>query len=69
MQDFNEQNELMRTELLKELKDQPELGEGNHRIIGYLPKKGKQITVNGLLFDVTESDFIRGRFVAKISKP
>jgi Mg2+/Co2+ transporter CorC len=40
-----------------------------HKIIGYIPKAGDSIIINGLRYKILNADSIKGRFVAQIEKP
>lgn len=40
-----------------------------HRVVGYLPQVGEELTVNGLKYKVAYVNSGRGRFTAQIMKP
>ena len=69
MQDRDEHNKILHTELLDDITKQPELTKGaTNRVIGTMPRAGETIIVNGLEFNVVSADYLNGRFVANIKK-
>ena len=68
MQERNERNEIVRTEMVGETIP-PKLDARNTQVVGRIPKKGMTIFVNELEYDILSSDFVRGTFVAKLSRP
>lgn len=50
-------------------KAEKEHGPQIYHVVGKIPKKKERITVNGLTFIVTYSDFATGMFHAKIERP
>ena len=47
----------------------PMAKDSTHQIIGELPEKGQEITLNGLVYVVTFVDFVKGLFHAKLKFP
>ena len=68
-------DELVKTKILEEDEQTgnlklPEMQKNStHQVVGKMPKKNQIFTLNGLRYRVTRSDFIRGKFVAKILMP
>ena len=42
--------------------------DSTHQVIGKLPKKGQKITINGLVYETTFVDVVKGLFHAKINR-
>ncbi len=40
-----------------------------HHVIGHIPQAGDQLTIQGLVYKVVNSNPLKGMFIAKIIKP
>lgn len=72
MQTYNLNDELKETftgpieELTKKIE---ESDPSDHHVIGTIPSKGDEIKVRGLVYIITSSDKVKGKFIAQIKKP